>query len=245
MLSKTIIDFKPISPQHGDLFKRSMVFRNYAPGGDVTGNDTAEVARWLEKSGVLGLSVVTESKHFGGSLDLLRTIVKAVSIPVLRKDFIRSEDDLYETLDCGAKGVLLICSTTDNIGALHEKALSIGLKPVVEVHTQDEMRQAGLIGARIIGINNKDITALERDGGSVALTLELLKTAPKGAFIISESGISSKEEAQKALAAGANAVLIGTAFWQGRFEIGELKDLNGENNINGENICKNIVNLVE
>jgi len=219
MLSKTIVDFKPVSPQHGDLIKRSMVLRNHAPGGDVT-----EVARWLEKAGVLGLSVVTESKRFGGSLDLLRAIVNAVSIPVLRKDFIKTEDDLNETLDCGAKGVLLICSTAENIEALHEKALSIGLKPVVEIHTQDEMRQAGRMGAKIIGINNKDITVLEKDGGSVDLTLSLIKTAPKGAFIISESGISSREEAQKALDAGANAVLIGTAFWQGRFLIDNAYD---------------------
>jgi len=199
-----------------------MVFRNHAPGGDVTGSDVAEVARWLEKAGVLGLSVVTESKHFGGSLDLLRTIVKAVSIPVLRKDFIRTEDDLYETLDCGAKGVLLICSTTENIGALHEKAPSIGLKPVVEVHTLEEMRLAEQIGAKIIGINNKDITVFEKDEGSVDLTLNLIKAAPKGVFIISESGISSRDEAQKALNAGANAVLIGTAFWQGKFEIEDM-----------------------
>jgi indole-3-glycerol phosphate synthase len=206
MLSKTIIDFKPVSPQHGDLFK---------------GRDPIEVAQKLEKAGVLGLSVVTEEEHFGGSLNLLRSIVKAVGLPVLRKDFIKSEDDLYETLDCGAKGVLLICSTigNDNIGALHKKALSIGLKPVVEVHTAEEMKLAESIGAKIIGINNKDITILEKDTGTVGLTLELIKIAPKGAFIISESGISCREDAQKALDAGANAVLVGTAFWQGNFNI--------------------------
>jgi len=201
MLSKIIIDFKPVSPQYGDLFK---------------GRDPIDIARQLEKAGVLGLSVVTEKEHFGGSLDLLRAITKAVNLPVLRKDFIKTEDDLYETLDCGAKGILLICSTTDNIGELHEKALSIGLKPLVEVHTRDEMKLAESIGAKIIGINNKDITILEKDGGTVDLTLELIKTAPKGAFIISESGISCREDAQKALNAGANAVLIGTAFWQGK-----------------------------
>jgi indole-3-glycerol phosphate synthase len=143
MISKMIIDFKSVSPQHGDLFK---------------GRNPLEVARQLEKAGVLGLSVVTENKHFGGSLDLLRSITKAISLPVLRKDFIKTEDDLYETLDCGAKGVLLICSMMENIGILHEKALSIGLKPVVEVHTKDEMTLAESIGAKIIGINNRDIT---------------------------------------------------------------------------------------
>jgi len=204
MRSRVIIDFKPISPQYGDLFK---------------GRDPLDVARSLEKAAVLGLSVVTESERFGGSLALLRSIVKAVGLPVLRKDFIKAEDDLYETLDCGAKGVLLICSTTENIGALHEKALSIGLKPVVEVHTRDEMKLAESIGAKIIGINNRDITVLEKDGGTVDLTIELIKTAPKGAFIISESGITCREDAQRALNAGAGAVLVGTAFWQGRFGV--------------------------
>ena len=200
MTSKMIIDFKAISPKHGDLFKR---------------RNPLEVAVMLERAGVLGLSVVTESKNFGGSLNLLRSITKTVSLPVLRKDFIKTEDDLYETLDCGAKAVLLICSTTKNIGDLYEKSLSIGLKPVVEVHTQDEMNLAKKLGAKIIGINNKDITILEKDAGTVNHTAELIKSAPKDAFIISESGINNREDAQKALDAGANAVLIGTAFWQG------------------------------
>jgi len=204
MVSRIIIDFKPVSPKHGDLFG---------------GRNPVSVARRLEKAGVLGLSVVTEGEHFGGSLDLLRSITRAVSLPVLRKDFIKTQDDLYETLDCGAKGVLLICAATENIGALHEKALSIGLKPVVEVHTPGEMLEAGRIGAKIIGINNRDITVFEKDSGLVDLTLELIKTAPKGACIISESGISSRKDARRALSAGANAVLIGTAFWQGKIRV--------------------------
>ena len=203
MVSKLIIDFKPVSPKDGDLFKER--------------NPVATAVR-LEKAGVLGLSVVTENKQFGGSLDLLRSIVRAVSLPVLRKDFIKTEDDLYETLDCGAKGVLLICATCENIGSLHDKALSIGLKPVVEVHTEAEMSLAKSVGAKIIGINNKDITVLERDDGDVNLTLRLIGQAPKDAFIISESGIYSPSDAERALGAGANAVLVGTAFWQGKFD---------------------------
>jgi len=204
MVSKIIIDFKPVSPRHGDLFK---------------GRNPLEAARRLEKAGVLGLSVITEAEHFGGSLDLLRSVVNAVSLPVLRKDFIKTDDDLYETHGCGAKGVLLICAAAKNIGALHDKALSIGLVPVVEVHTRDEMELAERIGAKIIGINNRDITVLEKDGGTVDLTLDLIKTAPKGAYIISESGIYCREDAQRVLDAGANAVLIGTAFWQDKFII--------------------------
>ncbi|MDR2204307.1 MAG: indole-3-glycerol-phosphate synthase [Nitrososphaerota archaeon] len=196
------MDFKPISPKHGDLFKE---------------HNPIEVACHLEKLGILGLSVVTENKHFGGSIELLHSIAKTVKLPILRKDFIKTEDDLYETKNCGATGILLICSTTPNLPKLYTKALEIGLKPVVEVHTKKEMQIARNIGAKIIGINNKDITNLEKDNGNVDLTLNLIKTAPKDTFIISESGISNHIDAQKAISSGANAVLIGTAFWQGTF----------------------------
>ncbi|MCL2838427.1 MAG: indole-3-glycerol-phosphate synthase [Oscillospiraceae bacterium] len=202
--SQVIIDFKAISPKDGDLFK---------------GRNPLEVAVRLEKAGVWGLSVVTEPKNFGGSLDLLRSIANAVNLPILRKDFIKTEDDLRETLDCGATHVLLICATMNNVEEMHEKALKLGLKPVVEVHTRDEMLLAQSIGAKIIGINNKDITILEKDKGTVDLTLELISHAPKDAFIISESGIRNRADAEIALQSGANAVLVGTAFWTGEFRV--------------------------
>ncbi len=206
MNSKIIIDFKHISPQHGDLFM---------------GRDPAKEARRVEKAGALGISVVTERESFGGSLELLMAVTSAVSLPVLRKDFITEEAQIYETKDCGAAGILLICSTIpeDKIGALHDKALSIGLKPVVEVHTREEMELAKKIGAKVIGINNRDILVLERDNGTVDLTAQLIKLAPPGAFIISESGIKSRADAERAIENGADAVLVGTAFWNGKFKI--------------------------
>jgi len=201
---KVIIDFKPVSPKDGDLFR---------------GRDPVEVARRLEKEGVLGLSVVTENENFGGSLELLRDICNAVELPVLRKDFIRTEADLRDTVEAGAKGVLLIVATTPNIAELHRKAMELGLFPVVEVHTAEEMETAKSIGAKIIGINNRDITDLERDNGTVATTVDLIKLAPEDAFVISESGIADRNDAQRALDSGADAVLIGTAFWTDGFEI--------------------------
>jgi indole-3-glycerol phosphate synthase len=93
----------------------------------------------------------------------------------------------------------------------------MGLTPLVEVANDAEMQIAENLGAKYIGINNKDITALERDNGGIEKTISLIKSAPKDAFIISESGISSLEDAKKVLDAGANAVLVGTAFWKGKF----------------------------
>jgi len=203
--SQVIIDFKAISPKDGDLFKE---------------RNPLEVAVQLEKAGVFGLSVVTEPKHFGGSLDLLRSIASSVNLPfILRKDFIKSEDDLRETLEYGATHVLLICSMMDNVDEMYEKSLQMGLKPLVEVHTREEMELAKRLNAEIIGINNKDITILEKDSGTVDLTLELINLAPKDAFIISESGISNRQDAEKVLQCGANAVLVGTAFWNGNFNL--------------------------
>jgi len=202
--SQVIIDFKAISPKDGDLFR---------------GRKPAEIAAQLERNGVWGLSVVTEPKHFGGSLELLREVANEVNLPIIRKDFVTCEQDLHDTLEYGGTHILLICSMMDNVKEMHDKALELGLQPLVEVHTQEEMELAKSIGAKLIGINNKDIVNLEKDSGTVNLTVELIKSAPKDAFIISESGISNHADAEKAIAAGANAVLVGTAFWNGDFEI--------------------------
>jgi indole-3-glycerol phosphate synthase len=201
ILDKIIIDFKRISPKDGELFEKQ---------------NAAKTAKLLESRGVLGLSVVTEPKHFGGSLDLLREITSAVGLPILRKDFIKTESDLRETVECGAGEILLICSTIpeNDLPRLYEKSLELGLKPLVEVHNRREMELAKSLQAKYVGINNKDITALERDTGTVATTRELISHAPKDAFIISESGILSRKDADAALNAGANAVLIGTLFWR-------------------------------
>jgi indole-3-glycerol phosphate synthase len=195
-----IIDFKPISPKDGDLFRD---------------RNPIDVARALENAGVLGLSVVTQAQNFGGSLKLLRDICAAVKLPVLRKDFVKTEKDLQDTIDCGAKAILLIVATTPNIFELYAKSLKLGLTPVVEVHSQAEMEIAKKLKAKVIGINNKDITILEKDSGGVEKTVELIKSAPSDTFIISESGIKNHSDAERAIKSGANAVLIGTAFWRG------------------------------
>jgi indole-3-glycerol phosphate synthase len=202
-----MIDFKAISPKDGVLC------------GNMSLTRIAEIAKNLEEAGVHAVSVVTAREHFGGSLDLLRAVTGAVKIPVLRKDFLSTEADLRETLECGARWVLFCCSTTPNIQELYHKALAIGLTPVVEVHTAAEMDIAKNLGAKIIEINNRDITILERDNGTVATTLDLIKLAPKNAFIISASGIRNHTDAERAIRAGANAVLVGTAFWKGDFKI--------------------------
>ena len=196
-----IPDIKCISPKHGDLLRR---------------RDPVKVAKALVHYGAPVLSVVTESKKFGGSIDLLRAVSQTTCVPVLRKDFFVHEAQLEESCAAGAAAVLLICATTKPslLEKLYERAIALGLEPLVEVCTEDEMRFAARLGATLVGINNKNIATYELDEGCVSRTAKLARLAPEHAVLISESGICCAEDAKRAAEAGANAVLVGTALWQ-------------------------------
>jgi len=196
-----IPDIKCLSPEYGDLLR---------------GRCPIETAQLLKDAGAPVMSVVTESKHFGGSVTLLQHIADATDLPILRKDFITNTDDLKMSLDNGAAAILLMCATQtkQSLVELYESALALGLEVLVETHTVAEMHLARTLGATLIGINNRDITRLERDDGTVEHTCRLAESAPENALLISESGIHTPEEARQAIDAGADAVLIGTALWQ-------------------------------
>jgi len=198
-----IPDIKCVSPKEGDLLR---------------GRDPVATAKMLAGGGAPVLSVVTERERFGGSAELLGAIARAVDVPVLRKDFISREDQLRETAELGAAAVLLICAMTDekSLPALYEKALALGMEAFVEVHTAREMALACTLGARLVGINNRNIVSLERDDGGPARTAALAAGVPADALLVSESGILSAADAKLAAAAGAHAVLVGTALWQAR-----------------------------
>ncbi|NLJ76839.1 MAG: indole-3-glycerol-phosphate synthase [Peptococcaceae bacterium] len=196
-----IPDIKIKSPKEGNLFL------NITP---------LEAAQLMEKLGAPAISVVSEQEYFGGSLQLLEEVALAVSLPILRKDFIKVEDDLYRTKNCGATAVLLICAclSDERLRMLYDLAIGLSLEPLIEVHTRDELALAENIGARLIGINNRQILTLEKDNGSVSLTQKLAPSAPQEAFLISESGITTPEQARAAIKAGAGSVLVGTAIWK-------------------------------
>ena len=198
-----IPDFKMISPECGPLF---------------SGRDPVEWARRMESLGAPALSVVTEEKEFGGSLSLLRRIAAAVKIPVLRKDFITCEADLTATVEAGGKAVLLICACLDEAQThrLYHASLALGLEPLVEAHNERELELASRLDAQLVGVNNRNILALEKDGGTVATTGRLASYKPAGALLISESGILTTDDARQAIAAGADALLVGTAIWRAK-----------------------------
>lgn len=196
-----IPDIKCISPKEGDL---------------LCGRDPLTVAKLLEEAGAPVMSVVTEQKYFGGSLELLQNIAANTNLPLLRKDFIGSTDDLKITKDCGASAILLICAklSPSKLAELYEQSLQIDLEPLVETHTKDEMIFANDIGAKLIGINNRDITSLEKDHGTVNNTRQLAASKPANALLISESAMKTPADAKAAINAGADAVLVGTAIWR-------------------------------
>jgi indole-3-glycerol phosphate synthase len=194
-----VADIKPFSPRDGDL----VGLRN-----------PADLARALVQGGACALSVVTEPRHFGGSLQTLRQVCEAVKVPVLQKDFFSSREQIEESKDLGAAAILLTLATMPEALAplLYGRARELDLEVVVEIHTRLELERALALSPTIIGINNRDLTELEKDAGDVRVTEELAPLVPEGIVKISESALQTEEDIRRAIAAGADGVLVGTAI---------------------------------
>lgn len=210
-----IADIKPVSPRDGAL---------------IGSRDPASVAQQLVAAGACAVSVVTEPVHFGGSLDTLRAICSAVRVPVLQKDFFLSADQVEDSLACGAGAVLVILATTpdDLAYELCRRARERGLEAVVEIHTRKELERAMRLKPSIIGINNRDILALEKDSGDVRTTEELVPLVADGIVTISESSLLDEGAIRRALRAGADAVLVGTAILQSPDPAGFVRNIVGK-----------------
>jgi indole-3-glycerol phosphate synthase len=170
-----------------------------------------DVVGAYERGGAAALSVLTEGPNFGGSLDDLRAARAASRLPILRKDFIVDDYQLYEALAAGADAVLLIAAAlrAPQLARLHEVAASLGLAVLVEVHDEQELEAAAATGARLIGINNRDLTTLRVD---IRRTSQLLPKVPAGSTVVAESGLRSPADLDKVEGAGVDAVLIGEAL---------------------------------
>jgi indole-3-glycerol phosphate synthase len=168
----------------------------------------AEVVGAYERAGAAALSVLTESSRFGGNLADLRAARNASALPILRKDFIVDPYQVHESLADGADAILLIVAALsfEELRSLHDLAGELGLDAVIEVHDADEMARAIEIGARIIGINNRDLATLEVD---TARALELYPSVPSDALAVAESGYRERAQLDQLQAAGVDAVLIG------------------------------------
>jgi indole-3-glycerol phosphate synthase len=169
------------------------------------------IARHYESGGAAAISVLTEPTFFDGSLEHLAAVRAAVNIPLLRKDFIVDEYQLFEARAAGADAILLIVAALDRrvLQRLQERAWELGLAALVEVHDEEELDRAVDSGARLIGVNNRNLRTLSVD---VEASHRLASRIPAQTVAVSESGLQSRADLEKLAAAGYRAFLIGERF---------------------------------
>ncbi len=188
-------------------------FKRRSPSAGEISSD-AEVAaqvRAYERGGAAALSVLTDERHFDGSLEDLRAARAASSLPILRKDFIVDPYQLYEAAVNGADAVLLIVRALEDaeLRQMHETARGLDLDCLVEVHDGEELERALRLDVDVIGINNRN---LDEGGVDVTTTYELMPDVPAGKTVVAESGISTRAELHELERVGVDAVLIGSAL---------------------------------
>lgn len=173
--------------------------------------DPAKIARAYETAGANAVSVLTDEHFFSGSLDDLVAVREAITLPVLRKDFILEDVQIYEAAAAGADAVLLIVAALaqDELEALLDVAAACQLDALVEVHTLEEMDRALATDASIIGINNRNLATFQVD---LATTESLSEQVPAGVLLVSESGIRTADDSRRLRACGADAILVGEAL---------------------------------
>ena len=173
--------------------------------------DPAALAAAYEAGGAAVVSVLTEPRRFGGSLDDLRTVRGAVGLPVLRKDFVVTTYQLVEARAAGADLVLLIVAALDQptLESLHAQALGLGLTPLVEVHDEAEAARAVEAGVRLVGVNARNLHTLDVDETTFA---RVAPAIPEHCVRVAESGIGGRDDVARLAQAGADAVLVGEAL---------------------------------
>src|SRR6267142_1742345 len=192
-----IAEIKRASPSKGDLGMGATV---------------EETARAYSRGGAVAVSVLTEEAYFKGSLADLRSVRRSVSLPVLRKDFVFDDYQVYEAAAAGADALLLIVAMLDDETLLRLRTIAeteLGMDALVEVHTSEEMVRASAAGATLIGVNNRDLHTFEV---AIDISFGLRKEAPDGALLISESGVRSGSELRRLREVGYNGFLIGEAL---------------------------------
>jgi indole-3-glycerol phosphate synthase len=186
--------------------------------------DPGRIAAQYEEGGAAAISVLTEPAFFDGSLDHLRTVRSRVGLPLLRKDFIVETYQLFEARAAGADAVLLIVAALEqkDLVALQARAWELGLATLVEVHDETELARAIDSGARVIGVNNRNLRTLNVD---VEASDRLASRMPRSVIGVSESGLKSREELDRLAAAGYKAFLIGERFMTDPNPAGAIRDL--------------------
>ena len=206
---KVIAEVKRMSPSKGALAAIA---------------DPAALAGDYESAGASVISVLTEQRRFGGSLQDLAAVRAAVDVPVLRKDFVVSSYQVWEARAHGADAVLLIVAALEQqaLVSLVERVQSLGMTPLVEVHDAEEVSRAVDAGARVIGVNCRDLRTLEVDRSTFA---RVAPAIPAGVMRIAESGVRGPHDVLEYARAGADAVLVGESLVTGKNPRGAVADL--------------------
>ena len=193
-------------------------------GALATITDPASLAADYEAGGACTISVLTERRRFGGSLDDLRAVRESVRIPVLRKDFIVTSYQLWEARAAGADLALLIVAALDQnrLEGLIERAHSIGLTPLVEVHDEEEVDRALDAGATLVGVNARNLKTLEVDRDTFS---RLAPRIPDDVVRVAESGVRGPHDVFEYAKQGANVVLVGETLVRGRDPRAAVADL--------------------
>lgn len=186
-----------------------------------------EIAKDYEKAGAAAISVLTEPKFFMGADEYLSDIAKTVAIPVLRKDFIIDSYQIYEAKVIGASAILLICAILSEaeLQSFHDLAHSLGLACLVEAHSEEEIAKAMAVGARIIGVNNRDLRDFTVD---INHSIRLRSLVPESVTFVSESGLNTAADIDVLRKNGITAALIGERFMRVADKGKAIAELYGE-----------------
>ncbi|MCL2253387.1 MAG: indole-3-glycerol phosphate synthase TrpC [Lachnospiraceae bacterium] len=188
--------------------------------------DYIGIAKDYESAGAAAISVLTEPFYFKGSNDYLSEISQNIKLPLLRKDFIVDEYMIYEAKFLGASAILLICAILDDtqIKKFIKTAEQLGLAVLTEVHDETEVKRALDLGAKIIGVNNRNLKTFEVD---LKTSERLRKYIPDEIIFVAESGIKTRDDVKRLEQIGVNAVLIGETLMRSACKKAELNRLKG------------------
>ena len=198
--------------------------RSPAEGTIRADSSCEEIVRAYERGGAAAVSVLTEEAHFGGSLADLQQARRATDLPILRKDFTVDPYQVYEAKAAGADAVLLVVAVLEpaRLGMLHGLTRDLALDALVEIHAEDELQAALDAGADVLGVNNRNLDDFSVD---IQRTFDLLSDVPAGITVVSESGISRREQIEELERVGVDAVLVGEALMRAPDPEPALRDL--------------------
>lgn len=197
--------------------------------------DPVAIARQYQEAGAHCLSVLTDAPFFQGALEYLRAIREAVDVPLLRKDFLIDDRQILEAIEWGADAILLIVAILDDarLCRLHDLASGAGLAVLVEVHDEPELERAMACGARMIGVNNRDLKTFQVDLATTERLARRLwqERSPSDTLLVAESGIHTPDDVSRLAACGAGAILVGESLMRHQDIPAKVRELLGARSV--------------